>query len=262
VEDSAFHECQNGIRGALQSDNDCSGIQGVPENEATYPFCVEHPEYTTLFGVTHAHNLTVRNSVFNSSRNSGTPVQIGAVINAVVSGCTFEHNDNIAISVSRGGMPVSEANSNVLISKSHFGHTNNREKQHHLIHPAILVSGPQPELGLVVEDCIFDFAENEQIFGITFAGNIAYGDVCIRRNAFDAISAVNGNANFGARGIIFEGNGAVPDDRLPTLLADAFHVCNNAVQGEMIIGPFYDEGGLDAEHSSTCISENACGTDA
>ena len=261
VEDCVFHECQNGIKGALQSDNDCSGILGVPENEAVYPFCATAPgsDYVALFGVSRAHNLTVRDCLFNSSR-AGTPLEIGAVENAVVDSCTFEHNDNIAMSISRGGMPVSEANTNVLVRSSHFASTNNRGKQHHLIHPAILVTGPQPDLGLVVEDCTFDFADNqEQIFGVTFAGNTAYGDVCIRRNTFTADSSTG--SNFGARGVIFEGNGAVPDDRLPSLLGDAFYVCNNTVigGGAMLIGPFYDDG-EQGGHSSTCADDvdNVC----
>lgn len=119
VDDCFFTDCQNGIRGALQSDNDCSGILGVPANEAVYPFCVDHSEYAALFGVRRAHNLTVQNSAFNSSR-TGTPLEIGAVENARVDGCTFENNDNVAISISRGGKPVSEANKNIAITDSWF----------------------------------------------------------------------------------------------------------------------------------------------
>ena len=142
----------------------------------------------------------------------------------------------------------------VLVVLGVFAGTNNREKDVHLLHPAILVTGPQPGLGLVLEGCTFDFTENEQIFGVTFAGNIAYSDVCIRGNSFSAAGSNGGN--FGARGVIFEGNGVVPDDGLSSLIeSTSFHICNNQMNGAMILGPFHDA----AEQDQLLECENFCG---
>ena len=234
VEASLFTDCRMGIRGALQSDNDCTDIVGNPANEATYPFCVTAPgaDYAVVFGVSHAHNLTVRSTAFKSTQY--TALEIGAVHSAVVENCTFETGGTIAVSISRGGLPVDEPNVGVDIRSCFFASSNNQERQHHLIHPAILVTGPQPGFGLRLENCTFEFAPDEQIFGVTFAGNHAYGDVCIRRNEF---AAVAGAAAFGARGVIFEGNGVVQDAQLAPYLLAGFNLCDNTVNG-VTIGPY------------------------
>ena len=234
VETSSFTDCRMGIKGALQSDNDCTDIVGNPANEATYPFCVTAPgvDHAVVFGVTHAHNLTVRSTTFTGTQY--TPLEIGAVQNAVVENCTFEGGGTIAVSISRGGLPVDEPNAGVVIRHCFFDSSNNQERQHHLIHPAILVTGPQPGLGLRLQYCAFEFAPDEQVFGVTFAGDHAYGDVCIRRNDF---AAVAGAAGFGARGVIFEGNGVVQDAQLAPYMLAGFNLCNNTV-AEVAIGPY------------------------
>ena len=246
IEGSTFNECVNGVIGALQSDNDCTDIQGNAANERIYPFCVTSGrDFTVLFGVARAHNLTVRDCRFTGSRR-GTPLQIGAVADARVTGCVFERNDNVGIAISRGGRPVDVPNARVVIEACRFASTNNREGTVHLLHPAILVMGPQPKIDLAVRGCTFELAQREQAFGVVFAGGHAYGDVCLGNNTF-----VTDEVNFGGRGIVFEGNGVVPDSRLADLLQPTFHVCRNVVHGTRL-GPHYEANRWACPQNSSC----------
>jgi hypothetical protein len=252
VEDSMFRGCGNGIKGALQSDNDCTDIVGNRPNELTFPFRVEHPEYATVFGVARAHHLHIRNSTFTGCK-LGAPIEIGAVDDAVVDSCTFAENDNLAIAISRGGMPVDVPNAGVVISRCHFASTNNRERRHHLIHPAILVMGPQPAIGLVVTGCTFGFSADEQLFGITFAGGLAYGDVCITNNSFEFAPKGADGAAVGARAVVFEGGGTVADSDLVALVSPNFLVCNNSAD-RVKLGPYYDQS-LGTEAMPACNAD-------
>ena len=246
IEGSTFNECVNGVIGALQSDNDCTDIQGNAANEKIYPFCVTSGrDFTVLFGVARAHNLTVRDCRFTGSRR-GTPLQIGAVADARVTGCEFERNDNVGIAISRGGRPVDVPNVRVVIEACRFASTNNREGTVHLLHPAILVMGPQPKIDLAVRGCTFELAQREQAFGVVFAGGHTYGDVCLGNNTFDT-----DEVNFGGRGIVFEGNGVVPDSRLADLLQPTFHVCRNVVHGTRL-GPHYEASRWACPQNSSC----------
>lgn len=100
---------------------------------------------------------------------------------------------------------------------------NNDENTFHLLHPAVLVMGPQDSaFGLRIEDCTFPLDLASQRFGVVFSGGHTYDDVVITRNTFIAdpnpvCSACC--ADGVTRGVAFEsGSGA----------SSAFYVFNNS----------------------------------
>lgn len=100
ITDSSFVGGDNGIKGAMQSDNDCSNLLEGSPMQPTYPWCSQNlGQYATVFGVPRSHNITIEGCSF---RNESIGIALGAVADVSIRRSTFAHNRILGIALGRG----------------------------------------------------------------------------------------------------------------------------------------------------------------
>ncbi len=136
------------------------------------------------FGRINSKNISV---IATSFENNITALRLGAVINGLVSDCTFERNEKNALIISEGNSVIKSPSANIKVLRNTF-RENNQDRTSSILHPAILITGFSGNVQLQLDRNQF-IDEQEvpsQLYPISFIGAYKWDGIMIKNSALHA----------------------------------------------------------------------------